>query len=215
MSAFAAGIAASTTRAPSRSSSPTHCVGGVARLGLAPVAELGRAPEEADREPVEPGLGRRRGRTAPTRAAATSSTLRAIGPTVSSVGTSGKTPSSGSWPHRGFRPTVPQAADGQPDRAARVGADPEVDEPRRERGGVAGRRAARRLARVERVVDGPVPRVGAEHAPRELGQVGLADDDRARRRAPAARRSRGRRGRGRRRSASRRSCGCPRCRSGP
>ena len=44
---------------------------------------------------------------------ATSSTLRAIGPTVSSVGTSGKTPSFGIRPHCDLSPTTSQAADGR------------------------------------------------------------------------------------------------------
>ena len=43
---------------------------------------------------------------------ATSSTVRPIGPTVSSVGTSGKTPSFGIRPHDDLRPTVSQHADG-------------------------------------------------------------------------------------------------------
>ncbi len=43
---------------------------------------------------------------------ATSSTLRAIGPTVSSVGQSGKTPSVGMSPHSDFNPTTSHAADG-------------------------------------------------------------------------------------------------------
>ena len=44
---------------------------------------------------------------------ATSSTLRAIGPTVSSVGTSGKTPSVGINPHCDLSPTTSQAAEGR------------------------------------------------------------------------------------------------------
>ena len=44
---------------------------------------------------------------------ATSATLRAIGPTVSSVGTRGKTPSVGIKPHCDFRPTTSQAAAGR------------------------------------------------------------------------------------------------------
>ncbi len=43
---------------------------------------------------------------------ATSATVRAIGPTVSSVGQSGKIPSIAIEPQRGFRPTIPQQADG-------------------------------------------------------------------------------------------------------
>ena len=44
---------------------------------------------------------------------ATSSTFPAIGPTVSSFGTSGKTPSVGIRPHCDLRPTTSQAADGR------------------------------------------------------------------------------------------------------
>jgi hypothetical protein len=43
---------------------------------------------------------------------ATSSTVSAIGPTVSSVGTSGYTPSLGISPHCDLRPTTSQAAEG-------------------------------------------------------------------------------------------------------
>ena len=46
-------------------------------------------------------------------ASATSSTVRAIGPTVSKVGQSGNTPSSGMRPQLGFRPTSPQQAAGR------------------------------------------------------------------------------------------------------
>ena len=45
-------------------------------------------------------------------AAATSATVRAIGPTVSNDGQSGKTPSVGIAPQRVFRPTIPQHAAG-------------------------------------------------------------------------------------------------------
>ena len=43
---------------------------------------------------------------------ATSATERAIGPTVSSVGTSGKTPAVDTAPQLGFRPMVSQQAEG-------------------------------------------------------------------------------------------------------
>ena len=200
MSAAAAGIVASTTRAPSRSSSADPGLGGVARLGLAAVAEIRRPPQQPDREPVETGLGHAAARRAPTRGARRRRPSAPSARRCRATGTSGKMPSSGSRPQRGFSPTVPQAADGQPDRAAGVGADPEVDEPGGERGGVAGRGAARRPARVERVVHRPVPRVRAEHAPRELGQVRLADDDRTGVEHALDDASRGASGRGRRRS---------------
>ncbi len=44
---------------------------------------------------------------------ATSSTLRAIGPAVSSVGQSGKAPSMGMRPHSDLSPTISHAADGR------------------------------------------------------------------------------------------------------
>ena len=111
---------------------------------------------------------------------ATSSTLRAIGPTVSSVGTSGKTPSVGIRPHCDFSPTTSQAADGR--RIEQPVSEPSASSqrPGGERGRRARRRAARRLARMRRVVARPVPLALAEDAPRELGQVRLADEDGAR-----------------------------------
>src|SRR5919197_1145473 len=45
-------------------------------------------------------------------AAATAATVRAIGPTVSKLGQSGKTPSVETRPQLGFRPTTPQHAAG-------------------------------------------------------------------------------------------------------
>ncbi len=53
---------------------------------------------------------------------AVSDTVRAIGPAVSRVGTSGNAPSSGISPHCDFKPTVPQHADGM-----RI--EPPVSEP--------------------------------------------------------------------------------------
>jgi hypothetical protein len=40
-------------------------------------------------------------------------TVRAIGPTVSKLGASGKTPSAGTRPHVGLKPTIPQHAAGR------------------------------------------------------------------------------------------------------
>ena len=68
---------------------------------------------------------------------------------------------------------------------------------------------------MRRVLDGSVPRVLARHAPGELVQVRLADDDRSGGDEPLDRRRRACRARAPRRSASRRSCAIPRCRSGP
>ena len=115
----------------------------------------------------------------------------------------------------GLEPDDAAARRRQPNRAARVGAEAEVAEPGGERRGVAARRAAGRTPRMRRVVHRPVPRVLARHAPRELVQVRLADDDRTGRRRAAAPPRRFASARGRRRSSSRTSCGCPPCRSGP
>ena len=98
---------------------------------------------------------------------------------------------------------------GKPDRAAGVGAERELAEAGRQRGGRAARRASGRPARVRRVAAGAVPLARAEDAPGELGQVRLADEHRARRRAGAGRRPRSAPGRAPRRVRSRRSCGCP------
>src|SRR4029078_13736666 len=66
---------------------------------------------------------------------------------------------------------------GEADDAAVVGPDPEIAEAARDRRGVAARGAARGAARPGRVVHGAVPLVRSEHAPGELGEVRLADDD--------------------------------------
>ena len=126
------------------------------------------------------------------------------------TGTSGKMPSSGISPHCDFSPTVSQRGGRKPDRAAGVGA--------RCRDRRARRRSRPRCPDDEPPVVLPgwaglrtVPYHGfvPEHAPGELGQVGLADDGARRRRARAGRPSRARPGRGRRRSASRTSCARP------
>ena len=153
-------------------------VGRVARLGLAPVADLGRAPQEPDRQPLEPRLRHGEARQhrpeqrdvldapphRPDRVERRDEREDAVERQVAPARLQAHRPA------RGRR---------QPDRAAGVRSEPEVDEPGGERRRVPGRRAAGGLPGMERVVDGAVPRVDAEHAPRELGQVGLADDDRA------------------------------------
>ena len=190
-------------------------LGEVARLGRAAVADLRRLPQEPDREPVEPRLGHRPVRRAPTRGARRRRPCVAIGPTVSSVGQSGKTPSSRDHAPARLQPDGAARGRGKPDRAAGVRADPEVDEPGGERRGVAGARAAGRLPRLERVVHRPEHLVLAEHAPRELGQVRPCRRRRRRRPRPGRPPSRSARGRGRRRGASRTSSGPRPCRSGP
>ena len=64
----AAGIADSTTRAPEPLELRRPGLRGVARLGLPPVAEIRRAAQQPDREPVEPRGGDGALRRAPTRA---------------------------------------------------------------------------------------------------------------------------------------------------
>ena len=72
----------------------------------------------------------------------------------------------------------------QADGAAGVGADAEIAKTGCERGGVPARGAPGRLARMRRIVARAVPLARAEHAPGELGQMCLADDDGACRNGP-------------------------------
>ncbi len=167
---------ASTTRAPSSSRRATYCSAERFSGAGAPPTDGGRV----SRPTVSP-RSRGRGTAAPVSTdhmSAASATLVAIGPTVSNVGQSGKTPSVGIRPHAGLSPTTSQHAAGSRNRAACVGADADVAEPRRERCSVPARRPAGRAARVRGIVHRPVPRVLARHTPRELVQVRLADDDR-------------------------------------
>ena len=153
-------------------------LGGVARLRRPPVADRRRPAAAAPPSARRAAAPARAARRAPTTCSATSATVRAIGPAVSSVGQSGNTPSIGISPHSDFRPTTSQARCRQPDRAAGVGA---------ERRGRRARQRARAafpldeppvvLPGLRGVVAGAVPLVLAEHAPGELGQVRLADDD--------------------------------------
>ena len=109
-------------------------------------------------------------------AAATSATVVAIGPTVSSVGQRGNTPSSEIEPHRGLSPTVSQQADGR-----RIEQPVSVASPRSQRPAAS----AAALPPLEppvvrpgrtRIPDGAVPGVLARHAPGELVQVRLPDE---------------------------------------
>ena len=178
MFAEGSGTRASTTARAEPLELARPRLGGVAPLRLAPVADPRWLAEQADGEAGEarPGTGRL---VRIDHTSATSSTVRAIGPTVSSSGTSGNTPSVETSPHCDFRPTTSQAADGrrieQPvsvpsasshSPAASAAAEPD-DEPPVVRPGCAGLPAR------------PVPLALAEDAPGELGQVRLADDDRA------------------------------------
>ena len=97
--------------------------------------------------PASRGSGTRRAREHRPHRARRRRRVVAIGPTVSKLGQSGKTPSTGIRPQLGLRPTTPQHDGRQADRAAGVGADAEVAEARGERRRVAARRAAGRAAR--------------------------------------------------------------------
>ena len=107
-----------------------------------------------------------------------SATVRAIGPTVSKLGASGKTPSTETAPSAGLRPTTPQAPAGSRTEppvsvpsargtspAASAAALPPLEPP-------AMRSGCRGLTTSRSAGSGP-PRPG------ELVGVGLADDDRA------------------------------------
>ena len=111
---------------------------------------------------------------------ATSATFVAIGPTVSNVVQSGIDAVDRYAPPARLQPDDAAARRGQPDRAAGIGAEAELAEPGRERRRVAARRAAGRAPRQAGVLHRAVPGVLARDAPRELVQVRLADDDRAR-----------------------------------
>ena len=83
------GTSASTTRAPSDSSLAT-CASAESQAGGRSRASIcGRLAQETDRQPVQPRLGHRPRREQLHDISATSATVRAIGPTVSSVGQSG------------------------------------------------------------------------------------------------------------------------------
>ena len=103
-------------------------------------------------------------------------TVRAIGPTVSKLGASGHTPSSGMRPQVVLRPATPQQRGGDPDGATGVAAVGHV----RLVGGDRDRRAARRAtgdaAGIERVDRRPVPLVHARHAEGQLVQIRATDD---------------------------------------
>ena len=116
------------------------CLGGVARLGLAasPIPGGCRSrptvsPRAAARAPALP--------VSTDHMRATSSTLRAIGPTVSRVGQRGKTPSVEIETPLRLEPDGRARGGGKPDRAPRVRAERELAEAGCERRGGAARRA--------------------------------------------------------------------------
>ena len=112
VSSGGSGIVASTTRAPSRSSRSTYC-SAASVLRLAPAADRRRPRQQPDRQARERAAAgtRRTGKHRPHRARRRRRVV-AIGPTVSKLGQSGKTPSIGIRPQLGFRPTRPQHAAG-------------------------------------------------------------------------------------------------------
>ena len=178
MSAAAPGIVVSTTRAPSRCRSSTQALGGVARLRLPPIAELRRLAKEPDREPIETGC--RDGTAGEHRPEQRDIRHRSPHrPDRVERRAEGEYPVERKVPPTRFEANRAAGRRRQPDRAPCVGSDAEVDEARREGSGVPRRGATRRLPRMQRVVDGAVPRIGSQHPPGELGQVALADDDRA------------------------------------
>ena len=134
-------------------------------------------PSTPTRSPASRGSGR--GMPASTSSAsAHSSIVRAIGPTWSKQGASGKQPSIGTSPWLGLKPAVPQAYDGM-----RI--EPPVSVPMLIAASPAASAAA--LPPEEPpatwpaagVADGSVERILARHAPSELVQVRLPDDHRA------------------------------------
>ena len=102
-------------------------------------------------------------------------TVRAIGPTVSKLGASGKTPSVGTTPHVGLKPTIPQHAAGRRIDPALSVPSADLAEPGRERGAVPPLEPPG-IRRVERVHDRAEVRVVGRDPVGELVQVRLADD---------------------------------------
>ena len=177
MSPRAAGTSDSTTRAPSRSRSATQA----SAASLDSVSRPSPISGARRRSPTVSPSSRGSGTARPDstdQSRATSSTLRAHRPDRVERRDEREDAVDRQVAPARLQAHRPARGRRQPDRAAGVRAETEVDEPGGERRRVPGRRAAGRLPGMERVVDGAVPRVDAEHAPGELGQVGLADDDR-------------------------------------
>ncbi len=129
---------ASTTRAPRRSRSATHC----SATSELSVGRPSPTPGGCRTRPTVRPSRRGSGTGSPVitdQRSATSSTVRPIGPTVSSVGTSGKTPSIGILPHADLSPTVSQHAEG-----SRIEQPVSVPMPKSQRPGRRSRRRYRR-----------------------------------------------------------------------
>ena len=176
MSAGGPGSSASTTRAPSDSSRPTHASATSLDSVSRPSARFGRLAEEADGAPREaPARDGTGCEHRPQRRDLADRTRQRARPCRTS-GQSGKTPSIGTTPWRVLSPTISQAAAGSRIEQPGVRADAEIARGRR--------RSPRRCPLEEPPVVCPglaglctVPYHSfvPEHAPRELGEVRLAD----------------------------------------
>ena len=189
-------------------------IGGVARLRLPAVAEDRRAAQEPDDEPVEARLGDRApGEHRPERrgirdgAGERADRVERRAQRVDAVDRDRPEPC--------LQPDELARGGGQPDRAARVRADPEVAEAGRDRRGVPARRAARRPARAGRGCARCRSTRSRRGRPRRTRRGSPCRGSSRPRRARAGRPSRGASGRGRRRRASRTSSGSRPCRSDP
>ncbi len=154
-------------------------LGRVAPFDLTAVGQVRRCPEESDCEPFEPrgwqgALGQHRPHE---------------GDVLDAPGhRPGRIEERNEWKgtlHRNksplrLEPDDPARSGGQSDRAACVGAERQVAQPRGQRGRGATRGAARRPTRMGRVVTCPEELALTKHAPCELRKVRLADHDRTR-----------------------------------
>ena len=178
MSSDGSGISAATTRAPSCSSRSTYCSAARFSGSAAPPTDGGFV----SRPTVSPrSRGSGTGAPASTdQASATSCDGASHRPDRVEGGAEREHAVDRDAAPARLQADEPAAGGRQPDRAARVRGEAEVAETGGERRRVAAGRAAGRPAGMRRVLHRPVPRVLARHAPGELVQVRLADDDGAR-----------------------------------
>src|SRR6185503_12657243 len=125
-------------------------LGGVARLRVAAVCEVGCPAQKTDRAPCEPRLGHGpAGEHRPERGdVGDRPTERADGV---EGGAEGENAVDGDVPETRLEPDDVAGGGREADRAAGVGADPEIAEAARDRRSVAARGAARGAARPGRV----------------------------------------------------------------
>ena len=187
------------------------------RSRLQPIRSPRTSPSHSANESARrPTAGRAdRARAAPTAAAPTSSTVRAIGPSTGSGFHGSPGPASGITPGEGRRPTSPQNAAGLRTLAPRSDPSANGSIPLRHRGRRAAARPARRPRQVPRVARRAEDRVEGLRAGAELGRVRLADHDRARGAQPLDQQRVGVRHVRRRTAATRRSSASPPCPRGP